>query len=278
MFDVGCSILLVFPRHLLILSPGKWLLSPNRSSSVYGHLKPLEDRLRKREDQGKYWWELRPCAYWQEFLRPKLCIQRIAFHSRVALDDSGMLLNDAAIILPTVDPWLMACLNSPVMWFFSFRFFPHKKDEALSMDIQYVERLPIPKPVDSTREAAETTVRPLIELTTRQQQTQSTLFDWLRVEYGIEKPSNKLLTLADLDSNTWVGEVKRIRGKKQPLSSAGLHALRDEYTRTIEPARALAAETLTLERTLSDLVNQAYSLTPEEINDFSFERRRSITH
>jgi len=42
--------------------------------------------------------------------------------------------------------------------------------------------------------------------------------------------------------------VKRIRGKQQPLSSAGLHALRDEYTRTIEPARALAAETLTLER------------------------------
>ena len=48
----------------------------------------------------------------------------------------------------------------------------------------------------------------------------------------------------------------RIRCKKQPLSSAGLHALRDEYTRTLDPARALAAETLTLERTLSDLVNQ----------------------
>ena len=42
-------------------------------------------------------------------------------------------------------------------------------------------------------------------------------------------------------------------------------ALRDEYTCTIEPARALAAETLTLERTLSDLVNQAYALTPAEI-------------
>jgi len=29
--------------------------------------------------------------------------------------------------------------------------------------------------------------------------------------------------------------------------------------------RALAAETLTLERTLSDLVNRAYALTPAEI-------------
>ena len=65
-----------------------------------------------------------------------------------------------------------------------------------------------------------------------------TLLDWLRVEYAIEKPSNKLLALTELDSNTWVSEVKRIRGKTQPLSSAGLHALRDEYIRTLEPARA----------------------------------------
>ncbi|HVM47265.1 MAG TPA: hypothetical protein VMU04_04520 [Candidatus Acidoferrum sp.] len=63
------------------------------------------------------------------------------------------------------------------------------------------------------------------------------------MEYGIEKPGNKLLALTDLDSNTWVSEVKRIRGKQQPLSSAGLHALRDKCTRIIEPARAFAAET-----------------------------------
>lgn len=46
-------------------------------------------------------------------------------------------------------------------------------------------------------------------------------------------------------------------------SAARFRALRDENTRTI--ARALAAQTLTLERTLSALVNQAYALTPMEI-------------
>jgi hypothetical protein len=92
------------------------------------------------------------------------------------------------------------------------------------------------------------------------------LLDWLRVEYAIEKPSNKLLAATNLDSDTWVGEVKRIRGKKQPLTAAGLHGLRDEYTRTIAPARALAAETVKLESILSDLVNQAYGLTPTEID------------
>jgi hypothetical protein len=42
--------------------------------------------------------------------------------------------------------------------------------------------------------------------------------------------------------------------------------LRGEYTFTIASARALAAGTLKLERTLCDLINQAYALTPAEID------------
>jgi hypothetical protein len=59
-------------------------------------------------------------------------------------------------------------------------------------------------------------------MASRQQQTQRTLLDWLRVEYAIEKPSTKLLAVAELDSDTWVAEVKRIRGKKLPLTAAGV--------------------------------------------------------
>ena len=107
-------------------------------------------------------------------------------------------------------------------------------------------------------------VRRPIKTTSLQQRIQRT-FDWLRVEYAIEKLGNKLQAVTELDSDTWVGEVKRIRGKKQPLTAAGVQALREEYTRTIEPARALAAETLKLECALSGLANQAYGLTPAEI-------------
>src|ERR1017187_1039561 len=151
------------------------------------------------------------------------------------------------------------------MWWHNWRYLPHMKDEALSPVAFRMEELPIAEPTPSIRAAAEKAVRRLIEITSHQQQTQRTLLDWLRVEYAIEKPSNRLLAATDLDSDTWVSEVKRIRGKKQPLSSSGLHALRDQDPPTIAPARALAAETLTLERTLSDLVNQAYGLTPAEI-------------
>src|SRR5437762_9046400 len=45
--------------------------------------------------------------------------------------------------------------------------------------------------------------------------------------YHMQKPSNKLLAVAELDSDTWVGEVKCIRGKKLPLTSAEVQGLRE---------------------------------------------------
>ncbi|MBL9123254.1 MAG: hypothetical protein JNG90_06445, partial [Planctomycetaceae bacterium] len=84
-------------------------------------------------------------------------------------------------------------------------------------------------------------------------------------EYNIDKASLKLQAPIELDSDAFVGEVRRIRGKKNPLSAAALKSLRDEFARTIEPAREQAKEALQLEGQVSDLVNEAYGLTPDEI-------------
>jgi hypothetical protein len=43
--------------------------------------------------------------------------------------------------------------------------------------------------------------------------------DWLRVEYGIEKASNKPLAVAELGSGTWVGGAGCRRGYEERLLS-----------------------------------------------------------
>ena len=95
--------------------------------------------------------------------------------------------------------------------------------------------------------------------------TQRALLDWLKVEYGIDKPSQKLQDPITLDSDSLVTEFKKLRGKSKPLTAAALKALREEDAHTLAPARVLATEALTLERQLSDLVNAAYGLTPDEV-------------
>ena len=61
-----------------------------------------------------------------------------------------------------------------------------------------------------------------------------------------------------------VSEVKRIRGKKHPLPSAGLQALREEYTRTISPTCALAAETLRVGFTANAGIHPASARRPAQ--------------
>lgn len=233
--------------------------------SIHARLKPMEDALRKRQDKGRNWWELRSCAYWGGFEKPKIVYQEIQFHPCYALDTAGQYGNNKTFFIPNSDPYLLAVLNSPLVWWHNWRYLPHMKDEALSPVAFLMESLPIAKPSDFIRRKTEKAVNRLVDITQAQQETRRNILDWLRVEYEIEKPTMKLQSPVGLDCDSFVAEIKKIRGKKKLLTAAALKALRDEYARSIEPARKLAAEALTLESEISDLVNEAYGLTPEEV-------------
>lgn len=98
--------------------------------SLYGHLKPLEAKLRVRQDKGRYWWELRACAYYDVFEQPKLMYQEIQFHPSYCFNTSGFYSNNKAFVLPASDHYLLAVLNSPLLWWHNWRYLPHMKDEA----------------------------------------------------------------------------------------------------------------------------------------------------
>lgn len=233
--------------------------------SLHAHMKPLETALRTRQDKGRNWWELRSCAYWQEFEKPKLTYQEIQFHPSYALDMGGHYGNNKTFFVPVGDLYLLSVLNSPLLWWHNWRFLPHMKDEALSPVAFLVEKLPIPVPTDENRQAIESDARRIIEIATVQRRTRQDVLDWLKVEHEIAEPSTKLQNPIAFNSDGLIAEVRKVRGKKKPLSLAALRSLREEHARTIEPAQALAAEARGLERRINDLVNEAYGLTPDEI-------------
>ncbi len=236
----------------------------NTYPSIHARMKPMEDALRKRQDKGRYWWELRSCAYWDQFENAKIVYQEIQFHSRYALDAAGRYGNNKTFFLASADPYLLAVLNSPIIWWHNWRYLPHMKDEALSPVAFLMESLPVALPSDSVRWKAEKAVNRIAQIVRDQQTTRRQILDWLQVEYEVEKPTLKLQELFSLDCDCLVAEVKKVRGKKKPLSAIGLANLRAEYARSMDPARALMVEAVALESELSDLVNEAYGLTPEE--------------
>lgn len=235
--------------------------------SLYKHMKEesVEEALRKRQDQGRFWWELRSCAYWDEFLKPKIMYQEITWQLNWSFDTKGTLCNNTAYFLPTEDKWLLASINSPVSWWYAWRTAVRGKDEALRFIKEFVTKFPVAQPTDEVRALVIAIVERLTAIAESKVQTERELLDWLRVEHGIGEPSQKLLAVAELDSETFVAEVRKARGKKNPLSLAGLRSLREEHARTILPAQVRSVEALRLERKINGFVNQAYGLTPDEV-------------
>ena len=137
------------------------------------------------------------------------------------------------------------------------------KDEALTPVTFLMESLPVAEP--NARLAPRRVRGSEADRSHKQQAVCQEMLDWLRVQHGIADPNNKLKDPVSLDSDAFVTEVQKARSNKNSLTAAGLRSLREEYSRTIEPARLLAAEALQLEYRLHDLVNAAYGLTPEEV-------------
>jgi hypothetical protein len=106
----------------------------------------------------------------------------------------------------------------------------------------------------------------LIALTEQERQTIVEMLNWLQFEFGIDKPGQKLSDFPSLEAKAFVSEVKKRRPKSAGmLTPAALKTLQKTFQEYATPALNIRTEMEQLERQLNDLVNQAYQLTPAEI-------------
>lgn len=239
-------------------------LFAQRYPAVHAHLKSHETRLRRRADQGTNWWELRSCDYYDLFARPKIIWKDLSYHSEFAFDREERFTNDLCFFLPTDDLWLVAVLNSPVMWSYLWRTTVHGKDEVLRLKTLYMESVPIPTPSPEAQGLAVASVGELIDITRERQHAVRALMEWLRVEFGIESPGTKLSAPDELAFDGFVGEVKRRRAGRASVTSAELQALRHEFDRAVPALQRHAERAVELERTVQSLVDRSFGLTAEE--------------
>ena len=80
--------------------------------AIHEHMSRFEDRLRPRADQGRFWWELRACAYYPEFERPKIIWPEFARNVRFCFGTDGSYVNNKCYVMPTDSIWMLAVMNS----------------------------------------------------------------------------------------------------------------------------------------------------------------------
>lgn len=132
--------------------------------SLHKHMKQFESQLRRRYDQGRFWWELRSCSYYDALEQPKIVVQQILYHSVFALDIESHLANAKVYSVTTDDLYLLGILNSRVMWWYLYRMWPHMKDEALAVQKPKLLSLPIPEAPAELRSKIEKLVRQAYEI------------------------------------------------------------------------------------------------------------------
>jgi type I restriction-modification system DNA methylase subunit len=87
--------------------------------AIYKWLVKYHEKLVKRDDQGKYYWELRSCRYWEEFEQSKITYPNICKRNEFSWDDKRYYTNQKSFIIPGASKYLLAILNSSVVtWLF----------------------------------------------------------------------------------------------------------------------------------------------------------------
>src|SRR5687768_15764075 len=125
---------------------------------------------------------MRSCAYWDRFQEQKLYYQLIQYHPCYALDAHGLYGNNMTAFILSDDLYLLALLNSPLLWWYNWRYLPHMKDEALAPNPTVLENVPVARPSDKTRSQVEKFTRRVLEITASQLSMQAVMLDWLQVE------------------------------------------------------------------------------------------------
>jgi hypothetical protein len=114
-------------------------------ANIFNHLLQFKEKAEKRYDQGQYWWELRNCAYYDLFPKPKIIFPNLQNSNKFCFDESGTYLNAPAVFLPTDQKYLIGILNSQLIWYFLRNICVVRNGGYIEVKPQYFEQIPIPK-------------------------------------------------------------------------------------------------------------------------------------
>ena len=98
------------------------------------------------------WYEIQDRVdYWPIFEILQIGYQEIQFHPNYRFDLSGHFTNNKCFDIPTEDLYLLAVLNSPLIWWHNWRYLTHMKNETLTPAAVKMVDLPIASPSDELR-------------------------------------------------------------------------------------------------------------------------------
>jgi hypothetical protein len=256
--------------------PWEFLLNDHKEIAI--HLIKFESKLKKRSDQGQYWWELRSCSYYDEFDKPKLLLPDISKEGNFVLDTKEQYtLVNTAYIIGNGDLYLLGILNSKLITFFYKSISPEVKGGYLRFIYQYLSLIPIAKTSNDYKSKFEVAVNNLQSLYMLKKVLSDKFIRHCKYSYKLSKTSKKLQNWHELEFGDFIKELnKAIKTSNKQRLKDGLQEVpeltkKDEFEwldlfeENKQKAQALQTQITQTDKEIDAMVYELYGLTEGEI-------------
>ncbi|MGL6225253.1 MAG: TaqI-like C-terminal specificity domain-containing protein [Thermoguttaceae bacterium] len=221
------------------------------------HLDNYLEKLKTRTDQGDTPYNLRNCAYLEDFAKPKIMYQKFQVKPCFVYDETGAYCNDSMWIIPTENKGLLALLNSKMGWWLISKFCTQIQN-GYQLIWKYFGNIPIAEPTADLSALAERMMTLTAELQKRREQFFSRLGD----NFSGVKISRVLDDFANLPFGAFLKEMAK---QKHPIPLKLQDEWREYFCAAQTACRPLQTELSATDKEIDKLVYVLYGLTPAEI-------------
>jgi len=244
--------------------------------NIFNHLLPFTQRAKKRYDQGDYWWELRNCAYYNLFEKPKIIFPNLQNSNKFCFDSEGTFVNAPAVFLPTDNLTLLCVLNSKIVWEFLKSICVVRSGGYIEVKPQYFEQIPIPdfKNEDMFNQKATN----IISFVDDFQELDRKFSDYFSTSLSLDRIPRKLVNWHKLNFVDFIKELnKAIKATNKERAKESLESIvtltkldeiewMDAFETKKKEAQELQSQITQTEAEIDKMVYELYRLTRDEIN------------
>lgn len=132
-------------NEYLIVSHNNPPVDIEKYPAIKEHLEHYIDKLSTRYDKGQTPYNLRNCKYINIFEKAKILYPEFSSSSLFSYDDNNAYLLDTSWFIDCGDKYLLALLNSKLIWHYLHYISSSLGSASLRMKKIFVEQIPIPK-------------------------------------------------------------------------------------------------------------------------------------
>jgi type I restriction-modification system DNA methylase subunit len=222
----------------------------------------FEKSAKIRFDKGDFFWELRNCAYYDLFEKPKIVFPNLQNSNKFSYDETGAYINAPAVILPTEDKFLVAILNSKIVWYFLTSICVVRSGGYIEVKPQYFEQIPIPEIPENIKIQLTELTNQIISNTILAHLIKTKLIKLLTNKFENITITKRLDNWYDLSFSNFQKELLK---QKIKLSLSDEAEWMDFFAEQSKQYSNLINSIKMSEKEIDQLVYQLYGLTEEEI-------------